>query len=77
LPRGLEQHAGLGHQDDEKEYGGLVKVMESATSRPRYPPAVAFSPDGTKLASTVMQPIRLGSRPGSDSGLILVWAAPK
>ncbi len=88
LAWGYERHPGLGHLsliEDEKEYGGFVKVTEIATaksrtwrvSRGQYPPAVAFSPDGTRLAGTVWQPILPGSRPGSDSGLILIWAVPK
>jgi WD40 repeat protein len=88
LALGYERHPGLGHLslvEDEKEYGGFVKVTERATgksrtwrvSRGQYPPAVTFSPDATRLAGTVWQPILPGSRPGSDSGLILVWAVPK
>jgi hypothetical protein len=63
--------------DDEKEYGGFIDVTESASgksqtwrvSRAQHAPAVAFSPDGTKLAGTVW-------RPGGASNLIF-WAAPK
>jgi hypothetical protein len=32
------------------------------------PPALAFSPDGTRLASTVAEP---------TGGSILIWAVPK
>jgi DNA-binding beta-propeller fold protein YncE len=85
---GYERHRGLGDLGldfQEKKYGGFVKVTESATGKSRtwrvsgaqYPPAVAFSPDGTKLAGTVWQPIQPGSRPGSDQGSILIWAVPK
>lgn len=85
---GYERHPGLGHLslfEDEKEYGGFIDVKESATgksrtwrvSRAQYPPAVAFSADGTRLAGTVWQPIRPGSKPGSNSGLILIWAVTK
>ena len=88
LAWGYERHPGLGHLsliEDEKEYGGFVKLTESAigksrtwrVSRAQHPPAVAFSPDGTWLAGTVWQPIRPGSRPGSDTGLIQIWAVPK
>jgi len=76
---GYERHAGLGHltwKDEEKEFGGFVKVTASApaktwtwrVSRAQYPPAVAFSPDGTRLAGTVTQP---------TGGSILIWAVPK
>jgi WD40 repeat protein len=85
---GYERHPGLGHLsliEDDKRYGGFIDVKQLATSkawtwrvsRAQYPPAVAFSPDGTRLAGTVWQPIRPGSKPGSDSGLILFWAVPK
>jgi WD40 repeat protein len=77
---GYERHPGLGHlswDNEEKEYGGFVKVTESApaktwtwrVSRAQYPPTVAFSPDGTRLAGTVRQP--------SGGGSILIWAVPK
>lgn len=76
---GYERHPGLGHlswDNDEKEYGGFVKVTASApaktwtwrVSRAQYPPAVAFSPDGKKLAGTVWQP---------SGGSIEIWAVPE
>lgn len=85
---GYERHPGLGHlswKEDEKDYGGFVKIIQSATGKSRtwrvssaqYTPAVAFSPDETRLACTVSQPIRPGSKPVSDSGMILIWAVPK
>jgi hypothetical protein len=85
---GYERHPGLGHLsliDDDKRYGGFVKLTHIASgksrtwrvSRAQYPPAVAFSPDGTKLAGTIRLPIQPGSKPGSDAGAILIWAVPK
>jgi hypothetical protein len=78
--RGYEKHPGLGHlswDDDEKEYGGFVDVTERATAKIRTwrvsqaqePPAVAFSPDGTKLAGTVRQP--------GGGSILIFWAAPR
>jgi WD40 repeat protein len=88
VAHGYEQHPGLGHLslfEDEPKYGGFVRLTHSETgksrtwrvSRAQYPPAVAFSPEGTKLAGTICQPIRPGSKPGSDTGLILFWAVPR
>jgi WD40 repeat protein len=78
--RGYERHRGLGDLGGdfrEKEFGAFVKVTESATAKTQTwrvsgaqlaAPAVAFSPDGTKLAGAVPQP-------GGTS--ILIWAVPK
>lgn len=76
--RGYERHRGLGDfgwDFREKEFGAFVEVRGSATSKTRTwrvsessaAPAVAFSPDGTKLAGAVAQP-------GGAS--ILIWAVP-
>ena len=88
VAHGYEQHPGLGHLslvEDDKKYGGFVRLTQSATgttrtwrvSRAQYPPAVAFSPDGSKLAGTIFQPLRPGSKPEADTGLILIWVVPK
>ena len=77
---GYERHRGLGDlgwDNREREYGGFVRVTENATAKTRTwrvtgatdAPAVAFSPDGARLAGTVWQP--------SGAGLILIWAVPK
>jgi WD40 repeat protein len=80
LARGYERHRGfgdLGWDNRQKEFGGFVDLTEAATAKTRTwrvsdaqlaPPAVAFSPDGTKLAGTVRQP---------SGGAILIWAVPK
>jgi len=79
--RGYERHRGfgdLGWDNREKEYGGFIDVTERATGKTRTwrvtkvqldSPAVAFSPDGTKLAGIIKQP-------GGGSNPIF-WAAPK
>jgi WD40 repeat protein len=81
VAQGYDRHRGLGDlgwDNREGEFGGFVKVTQSATaktwtwrvSRAQEPPgAVAFSPDGTRLAGTVRQP--------SGGGSILIWAVPK
>jgi WD40 repeat protein len=83
---GYERHRGLGDLGwdfREKEFGAFVKVTESATaktqiwrtSNTQYAPAVAFSPDGTKLAGAVTQ-----GQPSSPDGTklsVLIWAVPK
>jgi hypothetical protein len=57
------------------EFGAFVRVAEIATARTWTwrvgqgdPPALAFSPDGTKLAGTVSQ---------SSGESIVFWAVPK
>jgi hypothetical protein len=78
--QGYERHRGLGDlgwDNREKEFGGFVRVTESASrktqtwriSRAQEAPAVAFSPDGARLAGTVWQL--------SGAGLIVIWAVPK
>jgi hypothetical protein len=79
--RGYEKHRGLGDlgwDNRDKEYGGFIDVTERATGKTRtwrvsqaqlHEPAVAFSPDGKKLAGIVKQP-------GGGSNLIF-WAVPK
>jgi WD40 repeat protein len=73
--RGYERHRGfgdLGWDNRGKEFGAFVEVTESAPAKTRTwrvsessdAPAVAFSPDGTRLAGTVKQSI-------------LIWALPK
>jgi DNA-binding beta-propeller fold protein YncE len=59
----------------ENEFGAFVRMTESATAKTWTwrvgqgdPPALAFSPDGTKLAGTVSQ---------SRGGSIVIWAVPK
>jgi hypothetical protein len=81
VAQGYDRHRGLGDlgwDNRDEEFGGFVKVTESATaktqtwrvSRAQEPPgAVAFSPDGTRLAGTVRQP--------SAGASILIWAVPK
>ncbi len=78
--RGYERHRGLGDlgwDNRGNEFGTFVEVTEGATAKTRTwrvsgaqldAPAVAFSPDGTKLAGAVTQP-------GGAS--ILIWAVPK
>jgi hypothetical protein len=78
--RGYERHRGfgdLGWDNRQKEFGGFVDLTEVASAKIRVwrvsdaqlaPPAVAFSPDGTKLAGTVREP---------SGGAILIWAMPK
>jgi hypothetical protein len=79
LARGYERHrdfGDLGWDNREKEYGAFVDLTEVAAAKTRtwrvgraaYAPAVAFSPDGTRLAGTVGEP---------DGGTILIWAVPK
>jgi WD40 repeat protein len=80
LARGYERHRGfgdLGWDNREKEFGGFVDLTVVATAKTRAwrvsdaqlaPPAVAFSPDGARLAGTVRQP---------SGGAILIWAVPK
>jgi WD40 repeat protein len=82
VAQGYDRHRGLGDLGWDNrggEFGGFVKVTESApaktwtwrVSRAQEPPgAVAFSPDGTRLAGTVRQP-------PSGGGSILIWAVPK
>lgn len=77
---GYERHRGLGDLGwdfREKEFGSFVRVTESASGKTQTwrvsgaqeAPAVAFSPDGARLAGMVWQP--------SGAGLILIWAVPK
>ena len=79
LARGYERHRGLGDlgwDNREKEFGAFVDLTEVAAAKTRnwrlghaaYAPAVAFSPDETRLAGTVGQ---------SSGGAILIWAVPK
>jgi WD domain, G-beta repeat/WD40-like Beta Propeller Repeat len=79
VAQGYDRHRGLGDlgwDNRGEEYGGFVKVTESApakartwrVSRAQDAPVVAFSPDGTRLAGTVRQP---------SGGAILIWAVPK
>jgi WD40 repeat protein len=76
---GYERHRGLGDlgwDNRQHEFGAFVEVRASTSTRTRTwrvgvlpaAPALAFSPDGTKLAGTVMQP---------TGGSILIWAVPK
>lgn len=79
--RGYERHRGfgdLGWDNRDKEFGTFIDVTERATAKTRTwrvskvqldSPAVAFSPDGSKLAGVVKQP-------GGASTLIF-WAVPK
>jgi WD40 repeat protein len=82
---GYERHRGfgdLGWDFREKEFGTFVKVTQSATAKTQtwrvsssqLEPAVAFSPDGTKLAGAVSQAITQSQPSGA---LILIWAVPK
>jgi WD40 repeat protein len=76
VAQGYDRHRGLGDlgwDNRGEEFGGFVKVTESATaktqtwrvSRAQEPPgAVAFSPDRTRLAGAVGESI-------------LLWAVPK
>jgi hypothetical protein len=65
-----------GRDNREKEFGAFVDLTEVAAARTRvwrvghaaYAPAVAFPPDGTRLAGTVGQP---------SGGAILIWAVPQ
>jgi WD40 repeat protein len=79
LARGYERHrdfGDLGWDNREKEFGAFVDLTEVAAAKTRvwrvgqaaYAPAVAFSPDGTRLAGTAWQP---------SGGAILIWAVPK
>jgi hypothetical protein len=64
------------------EFGAFVKVTEIATgktqtwrvSQSQIEPAVAFSPDGTKLAGAVSRAITQSQPSGAS---ILIWAVPK
>jgi WD40 repeat protein len=79
--RGYEKHRGLGDlgwDNRDKEFGTFIDVTERATAKTRTwrvskaqltSPAVAFSPDGTKLAGTVWQP--------GGASILIFWAAPK
>jgi WD40 repeat protein len=75
VAQGYDRH--LGWDNREAEFGGFVRVTESASgktqtwrvSRAQEAPALAFSPDGARLAGAVWQP--------SGAGLILIWAVPK
>jgi WD40 repeat protein len=82
---GYERHRGLGDlgwDNRAKEFGAFDKVTQSATEKSwtwraspsQIDPAVAFSPDGTKLAGAVSQAITQSQPSGA---LILIWAAPK
>jgi hypothetical protein len=71
----------LSFGNEEKKYGGFVQMTDSATgksltwrvSRPQIQPAVAFSPDGTKLAGAVTQ-----RDPSEGTKLsIVIWSVPK
>jgi WD40 repeat protein len=77
--RGYEHHrdfGDLGWDNRGNEFGAFVEVTASARAKtwtwrvgaPANAPAVAISPDGTRIAGTVTQP-------GGES--ILIWAAPK
>lgn len=80
VAQAYDRHRGfgdLGWDNRDQEFGGFVKVTGGAPAKTRTwrvspaqeaPGAVAFSPDGTKLAGTV-------SRPGGGS--VLIWAVPK
>jgi len=77
---GYERHRGLGDLGWDfraKEFGTFIRITESATAKTwtwrvskaqLEMPAVAFSPDGKKLAGTVWQP---------SGGSIEIWAMPK
>jgi len=79
--RGHERHRGfgdLGWDKREKEYGSFIDLTERATAKTRTwrvgkaqlaPPAVAFSPDGSKLAGVVTQP--------GGGSMLFFWAVPK
>jgi len=78
--RGYERHRGLGDlgwDNRAKEFGAFIDLTERATAKTRtwrvssfqlHEPAVAFSPDGTKLAGTINE---------SSGGSLLIWAVPK
>jgi WD40 repeat protein len=78
--RGYGVHRGfgdLGWDNRQNEFGTFVRVAETATDKTWTwrvaddqfaEPAVAFFPDGTKLAGTVK---------GPSGGSILIWAVPK
>jgi hypothetical protein len=77
--RGSEKHRGfgdLGWDNRANEFGAFVDVTASAPAKTwtwrvggsANGPAVAFSPDGMKLAGTVQQP---------SGESILIWAVPK
>ena len=79
VAQGYERHRGLGDlgwDNRDAEFGGFVKVTEIATGKDRTwrvsqaqeAPAVAFSPDGARLAGTV------GPAGGAA---VLIWAVPK
>jgi WD40 repeat protein len=81
VAQGYDRHRGfgdLGWDNRGEEFGGFVKVFDIAhakawtwrVSRAQEPPgAVAFSPDGKRLAGTIRQP--------SGGGSILIWSVPK
>lgn len=78
--RGYERHRGLGDlgwDNREKEFGTFIKVTEGATAKSwtwrvsaaqSETPAVAFSPDGKRLAGAVML---------QGGASIEIWAVPK
>jgi WD40 repeat protein len=78
---GYTVHRGLGDlgwDNRQNEYGSFVRVAESASEKTwswrvgkhqSDAPAVAFFPDGTKLAGAVTVP--------PSGGSILLWAVPK
>jgi WD40 repeat protein len=77
--RGYERHRGfgdLGWDNRANEFGAFVEVTQSAPEKvwtwrvgeEASAPAVAFSPDGTRLAGTVGQ---------AGGASILIWAVPK
>ncbi len=77
--RGYERHrdvGDLGWNNRQEQFGAFVEVTGSGRGRTwtwrvgDWPaaPALAFSPDGTKLAGTVKQP---------DGGSIRIWVVPE
>jgi WD40 repeat protein len=79
LARGYDKHRGfgdLGWDNRAKEFGAFVDLTEVAAAKTRTwrvgevanAPAVAFAPDGTRLAGAVGQP---------SGAAILIWAVPK
>lgn len=82
VAQGYDSHRGfgdLGWDNRGEEFGSFVKLTESATEKARTwrvsraqeaPGALAFSPDGTKLAGTVRHP-------PSDGASIVIWAVSK
>ena len=79
LARGYEKHRGLGDlgwDNRANEFGAFVEVTQSAPEKvwtwrvgeEASAPAVAFSPDGTRLAGTVGQ---------AGGASILIWAVPR